>query len=138
MTLSVHCSTTVLHSPAIADDTNLLRLYLGRLHRDADFSFLLTGIIALLANPLNAALTYLPNSAKSITAVEEVVLLLWNILQVNVGFLRYVCTSEMTLELVRALLYQCALARVDHSMVWLCRVRDTVAEWIPTILFKHS
>jgi hypothetical protein len=120
---SAGAALAALQSPVATEDVNQFRHYFARLHRDHDFQFLLTGITTLLANPYNAELTYLPSSAKTIDFVEELVLLLWNMLQTNVWFVQFVTGSESaTLELVRALLFHACVAKSDVSKLFLIEV----------------
>lgn len=60
---------------------NLFINYLSRVHRDEDFSFILSGFTRLLMNPLRQ--TYLPHSTKKVQFHQELLIFFWKICEFN-------------------------------------------------------
>ncbi|EYB82170.1 hypothetical protein Y032_0365g3586 [Ancylostoma ceylanicum] len=104
-----------------ADDTgysdNYFINYLGRIHREEDFDFMLKGITRLLSNPLQS--TYLPNSAKKINFHQELLVLLWKCCEYNQKFMFYVLKTSDVLEILVPILYHITESRNDPTRVGL-------------------
>ncbi|KAF7989102.1 hypothetical protein HCN44_007412 [Aphidius gifuensis] len=105
--------------PGIAGD-NLFINYLGRIHRDEDFQFVLKGITRLLNNPLTQ--TYLPNSTKKVHFHQELLIFFWKMCDYNKKFLYYVLKSSDVLEVLVPILYHLNDSRADQSRVGLMHI----------------
>ncbi|PIO71609.1 hypothetical protein TELCIR_06483 [Teladorsagia circumcincta] len=104
-------------SPPQADESghsdNYFINYLGRIHREEDFDFMLKGMTRLLSNPLQS--TYLPNSAKKINFHQELLVLLWKCCEYNQKFMFYVLKTSDVLEILVPILYHITESRNDPS-----------------------
>ncbi|KAK6029454.1 hypothetical protein OSTOST_04438 [Ostertagia ostertagi] len=104
-----------------ADETgysdNYFINYLGRIHREEDFDFMLKGMTRLLSNPLQS--TYLPNSAKKINFHQELLVLLWKCCEYNQKFMFYVLKTSDVLEILVPILYHITESRNDPTRVGL-------------------
>ncbi|WKY11124.1 hypothetical protein Q1695_003012 [Nippostrongylus brasiliensis] len=104
-----------------ADDTgysdNYFINYLGRIHREEDFDFMLKGITRLLSNPLQS--TYLPNSAKKVNFHQELLVLLWKCCEYNQKFMFYVLKTSDVLEILVPILFHITESRNDPTRVGL-------------------
>ncbi|KAE9413467.1 hypothetical protein Angca_002779 [Angiostrongylus cantonensis] len=104
-----------------SDDTgysdNYFINYLGRIHREEDFDFMLKGITRLLSNPLLS--TYLPNSAKKINFHQELLVLLWKCCEYNQAFMFYVLKTSDVLEILVPILFYITESRNDPTRVGL-------------------
>ncbi|VDM64350.1 unnamed protein product [Angiostrongylus costaricensis] len=104
-----------------SDDTgysdNYFINYLGRIHREEDFDFMLKGITRLLSNPLLS--TYLPNSAKKINFHQELLVLLWKFCEYNQAFMFYVLKTSDVLEILVPILFYITESRSDPTRVGL-------------------
>nr|VZI40592.1 unnamed protein product [Spirometra erinaceieuropaei] len=99
--------TTTLEESSV----NLFVNYMSRIHRDEDFSFILTGLARLLNNPLTQ--TYLPGSAKKVQMHQELLILFWRMCDINRKFMFYVLKSSRVLEILVPILYYLNEARSD-------------------------
>ena len=103
-----------------ATKKNLFIDYLARIHRDEDFSFILTGICRLLNNLLQQ--TYLPASTKKINFHQELLVLFWKLCDINKKFLFFVLKSSAVLEIAVPILYLLNEARADQSKIGLIHI----------------
>ncbi|KAK5983518.1 High temperature-Induced Dauer formation [Trichostrongylus colubriformis] len=104
-----------------ADETgfsdNYFINYLGRIHREEDFEFMLKGLTRLLSNPLQS--TYLPNSVKKVNFHQELLVLLWKCCEYNQKFMFYVLKTSDVLEILVPILYHITESRNDPTRVGL-------------------
>ncbi|KAI4247598.1 MAG: hypothetical protein LQ352_006122 [Teloschistes flavicans] len=73
---------------------NYFRHFLGRLHRQQDFDFLVDGMLRTLNQPIQASSSYLPGSQKSLEWTPEMFMLFWEALQCNKRFRSYILDSK--------------------------------------------
>ncbi|KAL8775747.1 MAG: hypothetical protein Q9194_003681 [Teloschistes cf. exilis] len=73
---------------------NYFRHFLGRLHRQQDFDFLVDGMLRTLNQPIQASSSYLPGSQKSLEWAPEMFMLFWEALQCNKRFRSYILDSR--------------------------------------------
>ena len=99
---------------------NLFINYLSRIHRDEDFTFVLSGICRLLNNPLQQ--TYLPGSVKKINFHQELLVFFWKLCDINKKFLFFVLKSSDVLDILVPILYHLNDARADQSRVGLVHI----------------
>ncbi|VDL94917.1 unnamed protein product [Schistocephalus solidus] len=103
-----------------SSSVNLFVNYMSRIHRDEDFSFILTGLARLLNNPLTQ--TYLPGSAKKVQMHQELLILFWRMCDVNKKFMFYVLKSSRVLDILVPILYYLNEARSDKSQLGLMHI----------------
>lgn len=73
---------------------NYFRHFLGRLHRQQDFDFLVDGMLRTLNQPIQASSSYLPGSQKSLEWAPEMFMFFWEALQCNKRFRSYILDSR--------------------------------------------
>ncbi|KAL9583652.1 MAG: hypothetical protein Q9212_002576 [Teloschistes hypoglaucus] len=73
---------------------NYFRHFLGRLHRQQDFDFLVDGMLRTLNQPIQASTSYFPGSQKSLEWAPEMFMLFWEALQCNKRFRSYILDSK--------------------------------------------
>eukprot|EP00755_Sulcionema_specki_P022865 Sspe_Gene.77524::Locus_48454_Transcript_1_1_Confidence_1.000_Length_2461::g.77524::m.77524 len=119
-------ATSSLISSAAAKCPNVAWQFLSGLDREEDFRVLLDRLLLLLRNPMDAANTWLPRSQKPVVFVQEVVALLWKLVDCNKAFRSFVCKATECPKLIPPLVFammQCKES-VEHSgmlqmLVWL-------------------
>ncbi|KAL4098434.1 hypothetical protein QTP88_023048 [Uroleucon formosanum] len=99
---------------------NLFINYLSRVHRDEDFSFILSGFTRLLMNPLRQ--TYLPHSTKKVQFHQELLIFFWKICEFNKKFLYFVLKSSDVLDVLVPILYHLNDSRADQSRIGLMHI----------------
>eukprot|EP01064_Diplonema_japonicum_P027270 TRINITY_DN3919_c0_g1_i1.p1 TRINITY_DN3919_c0_g1~~TRINITY_DN3919_c0_g1_i1.p1 ORF type:complete len:812 (+),score=195.32 TRINITY_DN3919_c0_g1_i1:50-2485(+) len=95
-----------------------------------DMASLFNGLVKLLGNPLDAKSTWLPGSQKSLDNAQEVLGLVWKMLDCNVVFRKFVCKEMQIAKLVVPLLYLMWLAKTSREKVAALQV----ALWIMLLL----
>ncbi|CCA69579.1 hypothetical protein PIIN_03518 [Serendipita indica DSM 11827] len=96
---------------------NHFRYFLSKIHKPADFNYLLEGIVAILSEEIGRAASIIgmglgalqtvgvANSpAPSARLAEEVVILLWQLLEINNKFQKYVINGDRAVDVMAALL----------------------------------
>jgi High-temperature-induced dauer-formation protein len=84
--------------------SNLFRSYFKKIHRTSDMDFIVSGIVCLLRNPIDADRAYLPGATKKINMTSELLILLWSLLTTSPVFFEYFCKSEKALDVVQVVL----------------------------------
>uniref|UniRef100_A0A0V0J6K1 Protein HID1 n=2 Tax=Schistocephalus solidus TaxID=70667 RepID=A0A0V0J6K1_SCHSO len=115
-----HSGGTTSTTTSDESSVNLFVNYMSRIHRDEDFSFILTGLARLLNNPLTQ--TYLPGSAKKVQMHQELLILFWRMCDVNKKFMFYVLKSSRVLDILVPILYYLNEARSDKSQLGLMHI----------------
>lgn len=96
-----------------------------------DLQFLINSITRLLCNVHEAQNTYLPGSTKQISSYQEILVLLWKLLDENQDFLAALLAHEKLMPLTVSLLYMMWSGRLDPAKVrWVvsnvrCLLLDT-------------
>jgi hypothetical protein len=62
---------------------NLFVSLLAQIDQPADYEFMFKGLTKLLGNPIYATSTYLPNSTKSVSCQQELLIFFWQLIQSN-------------------------------------------------------
>ncbi|RKP00978.1 hypothetical protein CXG81DRAFT_19168 [Caulochytrium protostelioides] len=118
-------------SPALAvsgastrpgEEDNDFTYYLSKLHRPADFDYILLGMTRLLRNSLDAANTYLPGSTKRAIIYPEILMLFWKFIMINPGFLDHFLTSPQLEEIVIAICFFLLESRETPNQIGLMRL----------------
>lgn len=86
-----------------SDESNLFIDYMSRIHRDEDFSFIVEGFTVLLNNRFEQG--YLLNPIRQVIFEDELLILLWQIANLNKKFVRYLLKSNEILDIVVMLLF---------------------------------
>ncbi|KAG7399055.1 cell wall biogenesis protein [Phytophthora boehmeriae] len=102
---------------------NVYRNLLAALERPEDFKLIFTGLSRLLNNYHESMNTLLPNSVKQIKCHQELLVLLWKMLDENTSFLQYVLKKADVNQLVVPLLFLMYEGRqepVKVGMIHIC------------------
>lgn len=104
------------------DDENHFARLLAQLSRDEDFSLLYDTIHALLQSVHEARNTYLPLSLKGIPFYQEMLVLLWKLLNGNEAFFDYVLKNKDITGVVIPLVFFIWRGRKDIAYVGLVHI----------------
>lgn len=102
--------------------TNVYRLRLASLQRPEDFSLIFAGLSRLLNNYHESLRTLLPNSIKQIKCHQELLVLLWKLLDENKAFLLYALKKADVNQLVVPLLFLMYEGRQEPSKVGMIHI----------------
>lgn len=86
-----------------SDESNLFIEYMSRIHRDEDFLFIVEGFSFLLGNRFEQG--YLLNPIRQVIFEDELLILLWQIANLNKKFVRFLLSSSEILDIIVMLLY---------------------------------
>ncbi|OQR84990.1 hypothetical protein ACHHYP_12460 [Achlya hypogyna] len=101
---------------------NKYRELLSTIHREEDFELIFTGLAKLLNNYHQSMNTILPNSIKQIKCHQELLVLLWKMLDENKAFLNYTLKRADTNKLVVPLLFLMYEGRKEPSKVGMIHI----------------
>uniref|UniRef100_K3W5H3 HID1 domain-containing protein n=1 Tax=Globisporangium ultimum (strain ATCC 200006 / CBS 805.95 / DAOM BR144) TaxID=431595 RepID=K3W5H3_GLOUD len=101
---------------------NVYRQLLSRIERPEDFFLIFAGLSRLLNNYHQSMSTILPNSIKQIKCHQELLVLLWKLLDENKGFLQYVLKKADVNQLVVPLLFLMYEGRQEPSKVGMIHI----------------
>lgn len=101
---------------------NIYRKLLASLQRQEDFELIFHGLSRLLNNYHQSMSTILPNSIKQIKCHQELLVLLWKMLDENKGFLHYVLKKADVNQLVVPLLFLMYEGRQEPSKVGMIHI----------------
>eukprot|EP00941_MAST-03F_sp_MAST-3F-sp1_P002436 g2436.t1 len=101
----------------LRESKNIFRRLLGKLKGSENFHFLFEGLTTLLNNVPEANNTYMPNSLKAISCQQELIILLWKLLDENRAFMAYVLEYEDVTRILNPLVYFMYAGRNDPAMV---------------------
>jgi len=103
-------------APRAGAPVNVLRLMLAQFSVE-DRRVTLLGLCELLGNPLEAATAWLPNSVKRVRCEQELLALLWHLLDLSPAIMRDATATLDAPRLARPLLFFLAEARADPAKV---------------------
>ncbi|RLN50972.1 hypothetical protein BBJ29_005677 [Phytophthora kernoviae] len=101
---------------------NVYRNLLASLERPEDFQLIFTGLSRLLNNYHESMNTLLPNSVKQIKCHQELLVLLWKMLDENTSFLHYVLKKADVNQLVVPLLFLMYEGRQEPAKVGMIHI----------------
>ncbi|DBA00246.1 TPA: hypothetical protein N0F65_007890 [Lagenidium giganteum] len=107
---------------AAANQNNVYRKLLASLQREEDFQLILQGLSKLLNNYHQSMNTLLPNSIKQIKCHQELLVLLWKMLDENKHFLHYVLKKADVNQFVVPLLFLMYEGRQEPSKVGMIHI----------------
>lgn len=116
-------SVTSRSSNSVFDGVpNVYRTLLGSLERPEDFQLIFTGLSRLLNNYHESMSTLLPNSIKQIKCHQELLVLLWKMLDENTSFLHFVLKKADVNQLVVPLLFLMYEGRQEPAKVGMIHI----------------
>jgi len=99
----------------IRQTKNVFISTIAGMKKDEDFKFIFKGFSLLLNNRLYALNTYLPSSQKMIECHEELLVVLWKLLDENKDFRLYISKYEDVTQIVIPLLHFIYTSRQDQA-----------------------
>ncbi|OQS05042.1 hypothetical protein THRCLA_02784 [Thraustotheca clavata] len=102
--------------------TNKFRELLSSIHREEDFNLIFNGLAKLLNNYHQSMNTIFPNSIKQIKCHQELLVLLWKMLDENKKFLLYTLKRADMNKLVVPLLFLMYEGRKEPSKVGMIHI----------------
>lgn len=114
----------VIYDPP-TETKNQFRQSLSSLHRPDDLQFIQTGLSTVLAQPVSSSsnFTYTIGKDKALPWAPEIISLLWELLQCNKRFRRYLVETGCALDYIVLVLYYALDARDDaakHGILRMC------------------
>lgn len=101
---------------------NYYRHFLGRLHRPADFQFIVDGMTRILNQPLQANASYIPGTQSSVRFAPEIIMLFWEITQCNKRFRSFLIDTERIHDFVILILFYALESKNDGSKQGVVRM----------------
>ncbi|KZS98946.1 hypothetical protein SISNIDRAFT_499612 [Sistotremastrum niveocremeum HHB9708] len=84
--------------------TNAFRYFLAKLHRTADFDFIIDGLLGIFAQQLTAINLLLPGSRKPVPYLLETIVFFWKILELNKKFRAHLLQSDKSADVLAYLM----------------------------------
>uniref|UniRef100_H3GU31 Dymeclin n=1 Tax=Phytophthora ramorum TaxID=164328 RepID=H3GU31_PHYRM len=109
-------------NPVFDGVPNVYRTLLSSLQRPEDFQLIFAGLSRLLNNYHQSMSTLLPNSIKQIKCHQELLVLLWKMLDENTDFLHYVLKKADVNQLVVPLLFLMYEGRQEPAKVGMIHI----------------
>ncbi len=101
---------------------NYYRHFLGRLHRPADFQFIVDGMTRILNQPLQANASYIPLTQSSVRFAPEILMLFWEITQCNKRFRSFIIDTERAHDFIILILFYALEYKNDGSKQGVVRM----------------
>ncbi|KAL5624550.1 hypothetical protein BROUX41_004610 [Berkeleyomyces rouxiae] len=101
---------------------NMYRHFLGRVHRQQDFEFIVEGMTRILNQPLQEKTSLIPGAQNRAGFVSEVLMLFWEVTQSNKRFRAFLVESEKSREFVVLALFYALEYRNDASKQGVVRM----------------
>ena len=101
---------------------NYYRHFLGRLHRPADFQFIVDGMTRILNQPLQANASYIPGTQSSVKFAPEMIMLFWEITQCNKRFRSFIVDTERAHDFIVLVLFYALEYKSDSSKQGVVRM----------------
>ncbi|ORY82024.1 high-temperature-induced dauer-formation protein-domain-containing protein [Protomyces lactucae-debilis] len=98
------------------------RYYFKKLHRAADFNFMVDGMLRALQQPLQASTALLPGSQKAVRYYPEMLFLFWETLQQNRRFRTFLIETDRALDFLVLLLFYALENKTDPAQIGLVRM----------------
>jgi hypothetical protein len=126
--LQLHASTSGSASMAALDDSaaprslNMVLNDLADIRDPRDFEFMFNSILTLLTNPLIASSTSIPGAVTSISFFQEVIILLWKLLELHPAFTPFILRTFDVAQLVVPLIFFINEGRNDSAKAGLVHI----------------
>jgi len=101
---------------------NIFRTLLARLDSGKELSFCFKGFVRLLRNVYECKNTYLPNSIANLECFQELLVLLWKMLEENPLFMTHVLTQCDVNEIIVPICYLMYQSRRDPAHIGLVHI----------------
>ncbi|TKA83595.1 hypothetical protein B0A55_00401 [Friedmanniomyces simplex] len=97
--------------PDQGNEPNAYRKSLSRLHRVEDFQFIQQGLTTVLMQPISGMSSYLPGQQKQVPWAPEMLILFWELLQVNKRFRSFIIETDRAHDFVVLVLFYAISAK---------------------------
>ncbi|EME43457.1 hypothetical protein DOTSEDRAFT_72743 [Dothistroma septosporum NZE10] len=101
---------------------NRFRQLTGKLRKPEDFQFAQQGLTQVLAQPIHGNFSYSLAKDKAVAWAPEMIALLWELVQCNKNFRRYLIETNCVLDYVIVVLYYCLDALNDAAKHGILRM----------------
>jgi len=101
---------------------NIFRTCLARIDSGKELSFCYKGFVRLLKNIYESNNTYLPNSLAKLECFQELLVLLWKMLQENPLFMNHILTQCDVNEIIVPICYLMYQSRRDPAQIGLVHI----------------
>jgi len=101
---------------------NIFRTLLSRIDNARELRFIFKGFVRLLSNVYESKNTYLPSNMNKIGCYQELLVLLWKMLEENPLFMNHILTQCDVNELVVPICYLMYMSRRDPSQIGLVHI----------------
>ncbi|KAI8998843.1 high-temperature-induced dauer-formation protein-domain-containing protein [Trametes punicea] len=102
--------------------TNAFRYFIAKLHRPADFEFILNGLVNIFEDEMSSLHGLLPGSKKPVPYMIEAVIFLWKMLELNKKFRAYLLDSDKAMSVMAYLLCYGLEIKDKPEQHGMCRV----------------
>ncbi|KAK5120846.1 hypothetical protein LTR85_005913 [Meristemomyces frigidus] len=109
--------------PDPTGEANQYRKSMSRLHRVEDFQFIQQGLTTVLTQPVSGMASYLPGPQRNVPWAPEMLILFWELLQVNKRFRSFIIETDRAHDFVVLVLYYAMSAKDEpakQGMVRMC------------------
>ncbi|GHJ86806.1 hypothetical protein NliqN6_3208 [Naganishia liquefaciens] len=107
---------------------NAFRYFVSKLHRKEDFSFILEGILAILAEHMSVKNHVLPGSKRPVTYISEVFMLFWKMIDLNKRFRAFLSDSGKTSDIVGYIMLCCLELKDNPAQHGLLRMLSYILQ----------
>ncbi|KAJ9091998.1 hypothetical protein QFC19_008866 [Naganishia cerealis] len=107
---------------------NAFRYFITKLHRKEDFSFILDGILANMADHTSVRSNVLPGSKRPVTSLSEVFMLFWRLIDLNKRFRIFFTDSGKTTDVVGYIVLCCLEMKDNPAQQGLLRMLSYILQ----------
>ncbi|TDL27208.1 hypothetical protein BD410DRAFT_835524 [Rickenella mellea] len=108
--------------------TNAFRYFLAKLHRPADFEFILDGLLGILQQHMWSINNLLPGSQKPVPHILETIVFFWKVVELNKKFRSYVLDSDKGSDMLAYLLCYGMDVKDKPQQHGLCRALSYIIQ----------
>lgn len=119
---NAHGEPIVEFSLASRGGFNIFRTLLARMDSTKELTFVFNGFARLLKNVYQSKNTYLPNSSVKLECFQELLVLLWKILEENPIFMSHILTKCNINQVIVPICYLMYQSRRDPSQIGLVHI----------------
>ncbi|KAK0356729.1 hypothetical protein LTS02_002788 [Friedmanniomyces endolithicus] len=120
--MSLDLLLVLLLYPDQGGEPNAYRKSLGRLHRVEDFQFIQQGLTTVLMQPISGASSFIPGQQKQVPWAPEMLILFWELLQVNKRFRSFIIETDRAHDFVVLVLFYAISAKDQPSKQGIVRM----------------
>ncbi|KAJ9104377.1 hypothetical protein QFC20_004513 [Naganishia adeliensis] len=107
---------------------NAFRYFVSKLHRTEDFTFILDGILAIMAEHMSVKNNVLPGSKRPVSYITEVFMLFWKLIDLNKRFRAFLADSGKTSDVVGYVVLACLEMKDNPAQHGLLRMLSYILQ----------